>query len=304
MKKYSILMTALSALALLVVSCNNEHENDAVETAKYITVNTSIGALSRTTIADGGTQIFAENDKISVYAWTGTADVINTSGLVVNNSINTYDGTSAWTPAPQMLWKDMTSAHYFLGIYPVREVSDFTADTYTLDLTKGQEVNDLLVAVNTGTDKAGLTASATAVPLQFDHVMAKLIVNLAFRNQWGGTPTVESVTTSNLRSKATVDYLTKSVTVTDDTATAIELLTATANTSYQSVMVPQAGEETQIAVKIGEKNYTYTGTVLLESGRYTTVNLIVGRDAITLGSVSINDWGKGETINGGEAQED
>lgn len=179
---------ALAALALLAASCSNEHENGTVETAKYITLNTSIGTLSRTTTADDGTQVFEKDDAISVYAWTGTADVINPSGLVVNNSINTYDGTSTWTPAPQMLWKDMTSAHFFLGIYPAREVSDFTADAYTLDLTKSQEVNDLLVAVNTGTNKAGLTASATAVPLQFDHVMAKLIVNLTFRDQWGGTP--------------------------------------------------------------------------------------------------------------------
>lgn len=295
---------ALAALALLAASCGNDHENGAVETAKYITVNTSIGALSRTTTADDGTQVFEKDDAISVYVWTGTADAINTSGLVVNNSINTYDGTSAWTPAPQMLWKDMTSAHFFLGIYPAREVSDFTADAYALDLTKSQEVNDLLVAVNTGTDKAGLTASATAVPLQFDHVMAKLIVNLTFRDQWGGTPTVESVTTSNLKSKATVDYVAKRVAVTSDAATDIQLLTASANASYQSVMVPQEGAEARIAVKIGEKNYIYTGTVTLESGKYTTVNLIVGRDAITLGSVSINNWGVGETINGGEAQED
>ena len=295
-------MTALAAFALLAASCNNENENDGTETAKYITVSTSISA--RTAIADDGTQTFAKDDKISVYAWTGTADLVNTSDFVVNNSINTYDGTSAWTSSPQMLWKDTTSPHFFLSIYPARKVSDFTTDAYTMDFTKSIEENDLLVAVNTGTNKAGLTASATAVPLQFDHVMAKLIVNLTFRNQWGGTPTVESVTISNLKSKATVNYLTKSVIATDDAATAIELLAATANTSYQSVMVPQADKEVQIAVKIGGKNYTYTGTVSLESGKFTTVNLIVGRDAITLGSVSINNWGEGAAINGGEAQED
>ena len=29
--------------------------------------------------------------------------------------------------------------------------------------------------------------------MMFDHVMAKLAVNLTFRNQWSGTPAVESV---------------------------------------------------------------------------------------------------------------
>lgn len=217
------------------------------------------------------------------------------------NSINTYDGTN-WTASPQMLWKDMITPHYFLGVYPTRAITDFVEDTYALDVTK-QEQSDLLVAVNRGTDNAGFIASNTAVPLQFDHVMAKLIVNLSFRNQWATTPTVTNVTTSNLKDKATVNYLTKTATVTAEEATNIELQVATTNTTYQSIMVPQAGDNVTITIKIGEKNYIYNGTVKLEGGKYTTVNLIVGRDEITLGSVSINDWGAGTTINGGEAQE-
>ena len=221
--------------------------------------------------------------------------------MVVNNSINTYDGTK-WSASPQMLWKDMTSAHYFVGVYPNKAITDFAADAYTLDATN-QEQSDLLVAVNAGTDNAGFTATNNAVPLQFDHVMSKLIVNLSFRNQWATTPTVASVTTGNLKSKAIVNYLTKSAFATDEEAATIVLPVAIANTKYHSIMVPQAGDNATITIKIGEKNYIYTGTVKLEGGKYTTVNLIVGRDGITLGSVSINDWGAGTTINGGEAQE-
>lgn len=44
--------------------------------------------------------------------------------------------------------------------------------------------------------------------------------------------------------------------------------------------------------------------IALVSGKYTTVNLIVGRNEITLGSVSINNWLEGSSINGGEAQTD
>ncbi len=292
------ILTAMAATFVLA-SCSND-ENGGVETAEYITVNTSIGSLSRTTTTNG-TQSFAKDDQISVYAWTGSSDVVNTDGMVVNNSINTYDGTK-WIASPQMLWKDMITPHYFLGVYPNKAITDFVADTYTLDVTK-QEQSDLLVAVNRGADNAGFIATNTAVPLQFDHVMAKLIVNLTFRNQWATTPTVTNVTTSNLKDKATVNYLTKTATVTAEEATNIELQAATANTTYQSIMVPQAGENVTITIRIGEKNYIYTGTVKLESGKYTTVNLIVGRDEITLGSVSINDWGAGTTINGGEAQE-
>lgn len=293
---------AAMAATLVLASCNNdENENGSAEPAKYITVNTSIGSLTRTTTANNGVQSFADKDRISVYAWTGSSDMVDANGLVVNNSINTYDGTK-WSASPQMLWKDMITPHYFLGVYPDKAIADFAADAYTLDVTK-QEQSDLLVAVNRGTDNAGFIATNTAVPLQFDHVMAKLIVNLTFRNQWATIPTVVSVTTGNLKSKATVNYLTKSATVTAEEATNIELQVATANTTYQSIMVPQTGDNATITIKIGEKNYIYNGTVKLEGGKYTTVNLIVGRDGITLGSVSINDWGAGTTINGGEAQE-
>ena len=44
--------------------------------------------------------------------------------------------------------------------------------------------------------------------------------------------------------------------------------------------------------------------IALVSGKYTTVNLIVGRNEITLGSVSINNWLEGTNISGGEAQTD
>ena len=57
---------------------------------------------------------------------------------------------------------------------------------------------------------------------------------------------------------------------------------------------------------INGKQYVYTHPtdIKLEGGKYTVVNLIVGRDEITLGNVSIADWGEGENINGGEAQTD
>ena len=303
--KKRIPILAMAALTMALASCSND-ENGGEEPAKYITVNTSIGTLSRTVTATDGTQTFAHGDKISVYAWTDNAASIAADKLVVNNAVNTLSisgETRTWTAEPQMLWKDMTTAHYFLGVYPQKAITDFTADAYALDATKSMENNDLLVAVNTGNSGAGFIATNTPVPLQFDHVMAKLIVNLSFRNQWGGTPTVTSVTATNAKTKATVNYLTKTVTPTADAATDTELLMTTANTVYQSIMVPQSGENITITIKIGDKDYAYTGTVKLDSGKYTIVNLNVGRDAITLADISINDWGTGTTINGGEAQE-
>lgn len=298
-KVYSTMAMAVAAFCL--ASCSSD--DDAPATSKYITVATSIGQMTRTTTNTEGIQEFADDDKISVYAWTGEATTVP-ADLVVNNSINTYDGAK-WTAVPQMLWKDITTPHYFLSIYPDRAVTDFTADEYTLD-TENQEASDLLVAVNTGAEGTGLVATANPVSLMFNHAMAKLMVNLQFRNQWATTPTVTSVT-AMAKNAATVNYVTANGTVVTANGEqgGIALPATTVNTCYTSVMVPQSGFR-NIDIVIDGKTYSFTHTedIALESGKYTTVNLIVGRNEITLGSVSINSWQEGASIEGGEAQTD
>lgn len=205
---------------------------------------------------------------------------------------------------PQMLWKNNRDKHYFIGVYPTAAISDFTASEYKLDVTK-QEDSDLLVAVNA----SGISYNADeqqTVPLAFTHVMSKVIVNIQYRNQFGGKPTVESLVVKNAASDASVNLLTKTVTVATDAArTDISIPVIKENEKYESIMIPQSGI-TKIAVNINGKQYVYTHPtdIKLEGGKYTVVNLIVGRDEITLGNVSIADWGEGEKINGGEAQTD
>ena len=275
--------------ALLAVSCNKQ----AGETP-YITVQAGIGPITKVTTS-GNKAVFVANDKISVYAWMGSATQVPGT-LVVDGVVNTFDGTK-WTPATPMLWDDKSSAHYFLGISPARTVTSFTADAYTLNQAD-YEASDLLIATNV----AGLKAQDNPVTLAFDHVLARLDVNLTFRNQWASAPEVTAVT-ATAKKTATVDYLAKALTATG-TAEAVAL-TATSNAAWSGLQVPQTGVNT-ITIAIGGKDYVFThaSDIPLASGRYTTVNLVVGRDNIELSSVSIKDWTAGTTIENGEAQTD
>ena len=303
MKKKTYLFI-LMAMALTLGSCSDNENGIGGETSKYITVSTSIGNMTRVATDANGGQTFEEGDEISVYAWTGAPTVApETRERVVNNAINKLTNGS-WISTPQMLWKNNSDKHYFIGVYPTAAISDFTASEYKLDVTK-QEDSDLLVAVNA----SGISYNADeqqTVPLAFTHVMSKVIVNIQYRNQFGGKPIVESLVVKNAASDASVNFLTKTVTVATDAArTDINIPVIKANEKYESIMIPQSGI-TKIAVNINGKQYVYTHPtdIKLEGGKYTVVNLIVGRDEITLGNVSIADWGEGENINGGEAQTD
>lgn len=104
------------------------------------------------------------------------------------------------------------------------------------------------------------------------------------------------MTAQDAATTATVNYLEKTVTA-NATPTANLALAKLAAVptgyalSYASIMVPQSDFRT-IIIRIDDKDYTYThsSVINLESGKYTTVNLIVGRDRIELGDVTVNDW--------------
>lgn len=286
MKTKLMLLTGL-VLTGALTSCGNDEDTIVITPSEYITVDAGVGSLTRSTAT-----AFEKDDQISIYVWTGNTTEVPTD-LVVNNSVNTYDETK-WTANPMMLWKDMTTAHYFIGVYPVKAITNFTADNYDTTI-------DLLVA----NDLKGRSAEGQnqgIVPLIFNHVMSKLVVGLTFRNQFEGTPTVTSVVTE-AQPGASVNYLTATATAAGTSAD-VALTTTTANTSYEQVIAPQ--NIRKIKIVIDSKTYTYTSPsdISLVSGKVQTINLIVGRDQIELGSVSINDWVTGTVIDNGEAQVD
>lgn len=311
--KKNFLTIAIIAATLAMSSCSNE---DAPQMdSKYITVTTEISGMSRVaTDADGG-QSFEDGDVISVYAWTGTnkeGEIVAPAKdeRVVNNSHNTLSGNS-WVAEPQMLWRNMQEKHYFIGVYPAIEQGkglddDLTKYAYTLN-PADEKTSDLLVAVQTD----GILAGYGSVPLAFTHTMAKINVNLTYRNQWGvdendqnKVPTVTSVQLPQAINKATVNLLTKEVTPDEDSLTGLTLPVVSENTKYNSIIIPQWGVK-QVIIVIDGKNYVYTHSsdIKFESGKVTTINLIVGRNEIKLSGVTVTPWNVATDSIEGEAKE-
>lgn len=298
-------MMLMAVTALMVAGCSSDENGNGTtnEAPKYITVNANISGLTKAATDRTGAMVFEAGDAISVYAWTGDKNSLPASlqGYVVANAINTYDG-SLWTAQPQMLWKNVTDSHYFLAVYPQK---DITASTdFNLD-TQDQQVSDILVAVNKGSNDAGITATNNAIPLVFDHIMAKLQINLNFRNQWAQTP--EADVKVKVKTKATIDYLNKSVTASGEAPTEDVMVMAVSTPvdgyekTCETVMIPQQGFNT-ITITINNKDYVYThaSDFGLERGKMTVVNLIVGRDMIKVDSVTINNWNEGNIYGDGE----
>ena len=147
--------------------------------------------------------------------------------------------------------------------------------------------------------------------------MATLNVNLKFHNQWteGNPPSQTEITEAQIdlvkataKDHATIDYIHKAVTATGE-GTQVAL-NKVKNASWTTLMVPQADFRTiTILLKGNDEwlggNGTYVFNapedIKLESGKVTTVNLIIGRDQITLDKdgIVITDWvSQGDAFNG------
>ena len=313
-KNIAIILTV--AAGAFLAGCN-DNEDHVSEASKTISVTASIGSMTRVAY-DGDKSTFMAGDSLALFAWTGLSSEIPTEGLIVNNVVNKLQSESGlWTPATQMLWDDMTTPHYFMAVAPARQVASFTADPYTLDPSAEKyQQSDLLIATNID----GLVATNNPVALNFKHAMAKLNVNLSFRNQWteGNPPSQTQITEAKIQSvvgtakdHATIDYLNMVVTATGENANVA--LNKKTNATWTTLMIPQDAFNT-ITITLngndewlgGNGTYVFAPAqpIPLESGKITTVNLIVGRDQITLdkNGITIENWGNGVVVDNGEAQ--
>ena len=143
MKTKNIILIAAAGM-LALVGCNKEPE---MADGGNITIEASVGAMTKVSY-NGNKTAFTAGDQIAVYGWTGSAAEVPATRLV-DGVANTLGSNGKWTPAFPMLWKAGADKHYFLGVYPVHAITDFTSDTYTLN-PADYTASDLLIATNDG----------------------------------------------------------------------------------------------------------------------------------------------------------
>ncbi len=299
MKKTLISLITLTAL----VACSNDDDFSQVSTTQDISITATITPQTSRVATSGLSSIFEVNDAIMVYGWVGDNTTAPSTPPIA--SVNTLQSDNTWSAIPQMLWQSQTDQHYFLGIYPARTVTTLLTDAFTLDETN-QEASDILVA------QATLSATfGNSVPLVFDHLMAKISINMNFRDQFGVTSPIPSQVKLFCDKAAKINYLTRAINVphyTYDPNKYISMPQVGTNAgyeaSYTSIAIPQQGVR-RVEITIDGKVFKYESTtdISLISGTITTLNLNVGRDKITLAGVSVSDWTTGDIIVGGEAEE-
>ncbi len=293
---------SLAALALMgtLASCQSDDEAAAsfARPDNAVGVNFSVGSLQATTrsnaIATDDTQrLFNQGDQISVST--------NDQEAVIFQCTSTDDQT--WTeavPNKFLLWTQPMLT--FSAYYPVTTGTSMTAFTLPADQTT--EANIALADYMTRQQNISRPEGGSDIQMQLERKMARVIVRISgFNDQYFD----DQKTVSNVRINSQFSAIADGNGTGDITAVnPYQQGTGGQGSTYTALVVPGDGDSGARFIQLtdGEGNtLEVKGIPEMQAGNSYTFNLVVGKNRIEVASVTVENWTAGETLAGGQAQE-
>ena len=149
------------------------------------------------------------------------------------------------------------------------------------------------------------------ISIPFNHIMSKLEITVTLRTQYGASET--NPITSAIGSATSATYSPTGATtwstlsdVSDISLYSSGSYSATERiATYEAILIPQTIDANTFEVKvtIGTKSYTWTSAsaVTFEGGKKYTLDLTLGKDELTLNTISVSNWNE-KTVTGLNAE--
>ena len=289
MKKVKMIATA--TLATLLAACSND--SDVFNTPDYadtpIGLNVNVGPMATRAGYEQGALTEGSFGLFLTTEGTNSDSRYNCTNREVK-----YE--SGWTiQGEPLLWKsNEATVNYYAYLPYTGTVGDAANYAFTVQTDQSSDSNvkasDLLC---TGQQTA---TPGTALDINFVHAMSKLNVNLTKGSELDEGVTFTSVKLSNCATATTVNLTAGTAVTATNSGQTITLYAATANEKYECILVPQTFNKS-LKVEItdnNEKVYTFTSNkdLTFASGEQYTLNLTVGRDKVTMGTISAGSWGE------------
>ncbi len=285
---------AFAALALSAVACSQDDDfapsylsdPDAVRiTAQVGTADVTGGFTRSNPLGTAEEQAkFNTGDQISVTA--GTQAPV------------TYQlGTDGWKPVGETYLRWQTNEMNVTAYYPV-EKNNASATTFTVptEYTDEKPIAEADYMTYSGTQTKGVDKS---IDLTMQRKMVRLVITPEFNDQFA---TDYSVTTIKVHAN-TKGYADGQPETGDITVTALKQ-----GDAFYALLAPttEATAATFLTVTVSDgttsQDLTVKGIPATAAGNSYSFTLTVGKDMVTMGTVSVSDW-EGATIEGGVAEE-
>ena len=238
---------------------------------------------------------------------------VNTEESLNNVTTATYNaGTSKWELTPQIYWANSTQSYYFRGL---ATTTDGTTPTATSSKAAAQGT-DLLWATtpaHDGTLESGGTQHFNAgeaipprtgdVPLQFEHAMSKITVNLSTSTTGKASPTDDesaravnlsnvTVSISNIATAGTIAITDGNISPTPIAAAVPEAVTGTTPATVEYT-APITAIDGKIVIPQSLVNDTYPIKLTIKLSDGTTYSLPLKDCKVSGSETNIETWNRG-----------
>ena len=294
-----------AAATLLLAGCQNGLEEGSKGSSNVVTIRCNAGSPSSSRIASYST----DSDQMR-YFEVGDQVCVSTDGqeAVVYQCTNADRQTWAEADSSKfLLWTDDEMT--FKAYYPVTTGTSMTSFTLPADQSTTEKIAqaDYMTRQQTCANVSG-----TDIYLYLERKMARVIVNIAgFTDQYDN----DEKTVSNVRIYSQYSAINDGNGTGDVTAVTpysqgnYDDWTGgwSQNSTFTALVVPGDGDSGARFIQLsdGESNTLLVkGIPELEAGNSYTFNLVVGKNRIEVASVTVQDWATGETLDGGQAEEE
>lgn len=297
MKAKYLFMAALALMGVLA-SCQSDDDFTVTRPANAVGINVSVGSLQTTrsnAIATDDTQRqFNQGDQISVST--------NDQEAVIFQCTSTENQTWTETVAGKfLLWTQPMLT--FSAYYPVTTGTSMTAFTVPTDQSSVDKI--ALADYMTRQQVISRPESGSDIQMQLERKMARVIVRISgFGSQYDD----DEKTVSNVRIYSEASGIADG----NPTGSSTEIQPYAQGdggqgSTYTALVVPGYGDSGARFIQLSDgegSTLLVKGIPELEAGNSYTFNLVVGKNRIEVASVTVQDWTTGETLAGGQAEEE
>lgn len=285
-------LTTMAVATALLASCSSDAEEELSAGKMAVPLH----------IASSGVSSFDSGKIVNLYVL-----VNNGNGATDGSQYDTwlrepmeYTASGTWestTPRP-ICWKDQTTEHLFLAIFPVTNRVEPSAHSSFTFVKDGD--NDLVAGRS-----IGKCETSSSVDLEMEHLMARLDVNVTLGSELAlGMPEVSSVSIVTYASpQVTIDFFAQEgITLAPDGDAVERELEYCGDDDgviwrFSTAMAPE--RLTSLTIKVvyadqSTKVFTYqpSSGILLQRNHISTYNLKLDKDEVIEeeGSCSVSEW--------------
>ena len=298
-----IIFWTMAAMAFLLASCAGEEEvTTPADSLKGKPINVDVLVSDIKTRAGYDTDNLPTKFYLTIDQDGENYDYTNVVMKYEEGKWVAYESDDEGAAKKEMIWANAT------GTITVKAATfSLSSASTTLNALTDQSTADGIKASDHlyYFSNAVTPSENGTISIPFNHIMSKLEITVTLRNQYGASETNPITSAIALGSATSATYSPTETTPWSNYNSAVSGISlcpsgsysaAERTATYEAILIPQNIAESTFGVKvtIGNKSYTWksANAVTFEGGMKYTLNLTLGKDELTLNTISVSNWNK------------